>query len=548
MVRLCALKSPDPWIEFNSINPKEGSMKRKSKEEAIASQERRRFLKALGAGAATTWASGALGLALVRGAQPPDVARQESFGRMFRLPPFAPPTNAVRSALSELGKAGGIMDAQDDLEAGPVDLIVKEELNKINRNNPSHTAGVTFFGQFLDHDLTFDSRSRLGFPTQPITSANTRSAVFDLDSVYGGGPAQTPEIYDPDDRIKMKVESGGQFEDLPRDTSTQAALIGDPRNDENLMIAGLHAAFLLFHNRAVDQLRSQTKGASDDTVYSEARRLMTWHYQWIILHEFLPLIVGQAVIDDVLSGGRRFYNPLRDRDFIPVEWQIVYRFGHSMVRPSYRANMRGDNGQPFFGMIFDPKGQGAADPVDLRGGARAARRFVGWQTFFDFGDGEVRPNKMIDTKISTPLFRLPMGAIAGGTPPESLMQRNLLRHLTWQIPSGQAVAREMGVDRLAGADLSELQPILPSFIESTPLFYYILKEAEVIEAGERLGPVGGRIVAEVFLGLLNLDANSYLTAQPDWKPTLPTMDGAPESFRVIDFLKFAGVDPASRGQ
>jgi len=249
--------------------------------------------------------------------------------------------------------------------------------------------------------------------------------------------------------------------------------------------------------------------------------------------------------------GRQFYNPRRDQAFIPVEWQIVYRFGHSMVRPSYRANMQGDNGQPFFGMIFDPAGEGNSDPIDLRGGARAARRFIGWQTFFNFGgafSGDVRSNKQIDTKISTPLFHLPLGAIASGTPPVSLMQRNLLRHLTWQLPSGQAIAGEMGATQLSSADLSELQPISPTFVRSTPLFYYILKEAQIAEGGDHLGPVGARIVAEVFIGLLQLDPQSYLNVQPNWVPTLPTEGGTPESFRMIDFLKFAGVDPTSRGQ
>ena len=177
-----------------------------------------------------------------------------------------------------------------------------------------------------------------------------------------------------------------------------------------------------------------------------------------------------------------------------------------MVRPSYRANLAGDDGQPFFGFIFDPSQDGKADPDDLRGGARAPRRFVGWQTFFDFGDGEVKPNKKIDTKISTPLFHLPLGAIASHDPPTSLPQRNLLRHLTWQLPSGQAIARAMGVDAARRRPSShELAPLGVGFERSTPLWYYVLKEAEVLADGLHLGPVGGRIVAEVFIGLLQTD-------------------------------------------
>jgi heme peroxidase len=482
---------------------------------------------------------------------PPDPALTAHFGRMFHLPPFAPPTDAVRDALMALGAPGGIMDANDDLAAGPVALIVDPNLQLINRNNPTDTAGVTFFGQFLDHDMTFDQRSRLGFPTNPIHTQNARTCFFDLDSVYAGGPGDNPELYDPADPIKFLVESDGQFEDLPRDPINHVAIIGDPRNDENMMIAGLHAAFLLFHNHAVDLVRSQYPGLPDNDVYLQARRLTVWHYEWMLLHEFLPHVVPQSVIDDVLTNGRHFYNPLHDEAFIPVEFQITYRFGHSMVRPSYRANLHGDNGQPFFGMIFDPAGEGSPDPVDLRGGARAPRRFVGWQTFFDFGgaySADARPNKRIDTIVSTPLFHLPLGTIFNGMPPDSLMQRNLLRCLTWRLPSGQRIAQEMGIPSLSNADLAELQPIRASFVTDTPLFYYILKEAQLREDGLRLGPVGARIVAEVFIGLLQLDPDSYLTVQPDWLPTLPTHDGTPESFRMIDFLTFAGVDPISRGQ
>jgi hypothetical protein len=231
---------------------------------------------------------------------------------------------------------------------------------------------------------------------------------------------------------------------------------------------------------------------------------------------------------------------------MPVEFQTgTYRMGHSMVRPSYRANLAGDNGQPFFAFVFDPSQEGSADPDDLRGGARAPRRFVGWQTFFDFGDGEVKPNKRIDTKISTALFHLPLGAIASHDAPTALPQRNLLRHLTWQLPSGQSIARVMGVTPLAAADLRELAFLGAGFEHSTPLWYYVLREAEVAADGLHLGPVGGGIVAEVLVGLLQADPESYLASKPRWRPTLPAKSG---KFRMSDFLTFAGVDPQSRGQ
>jgi hypothetical protein len=296
-------------------------------------------------------------------------------------------------------------------------------------------------------------------------------------------------------------------------------------------------------------------------VFRAARRLTRWHYQWLILHEFLPRFIGQTRVDALLARGRHFYRPREA--FMPVEFQgAAYRFGHTLVRPSYRANLAGDQGAPFFGMIFDPAGEGQPDPVDLRGGGRAPRRFIGWQTFFDFGptftDGPdnshpaIRTNKKVDTHISTPLFRLPLAAIASGDPPISLPQRNLLRHLTWSLPSGQHIAREMQLPSsqvLSSRDLSELRPFGHRLDESTPLWYYVLKEAQVVEDGLCLGPVGGGIVGEVILGLLQLDPRAYLAVAPWWRPTLPTRSGrVAGDFTMIDFLTFAGVAPDQRGQ
>jgi hypothetical protein len=506
---------------------------------------RRSFLLRAGAGAGAVTVSRALGGALLPA---PPAARSSTvqtspttFGRIFpKLQPFAAATDAVKQQLNALGGKGGPLDASDDLSAGPVQLIIDPAKSVNNPNNSTHTAGTTFFGQFIDHDITFDTTSPLGIPTEPSSSRNSRTPSLDLDSVYGNGPASSPQLYESADRAKLRIDSGGLFEDLARDSSN-AAIIPDPRNDENLMIAGLHCAFILFHNRAVDEARAD--GAKTwQGAFQRARRLTTWHYHWMVLHEFLPLIVGQSLVDAVLTHGPRFYRPKLGQGFIPVEFQAAaYRFGHSMVRPSYRANLKGDGGNPFFGMIFDPAGDAQADPVDLRGGARAPRRFIGWPTFFDFGDREVKPNKTIDTKISTPLFNLPLGAIPSHDQPQVLPQRNLLRQLTWSLPSGQSLATAMGERALSAADLAELTPY--GFQSSTPLWYYCLKEAEVRAEGLTLGPVGGRIVAEVLIGLIRSDPASYLAQQRNWTPTA---NGAGSSFRMKDFLTYAGVDPESR--
>lgn len=503
---------------------------------------RRGLLAGIGAGTA---GAVALGSTSVRAGEATTSTPADRFGRMFPgLPAFAPATDRVRAAMMDLGKAGGVLDAKDALERGPIDLILDPALSVNNRDNQFHTAGTTFLGQFLDHDMTFDTTSQLGIPVPPEDSPNARTPALDLDSVYGGGPVSQPALYNPADPAKFRVESGGLFEDLPR-AADKTAIIADPRNDENLMIAGIHVAMLLFHNRVVDLVRSQ--GVPPSEVFSQARRIVTWHYQWIIVNEFLRQFCGYPIVTEVIYHGRDFYRPEPGPAFMPVEFQgACYRVGHTMVRPSYRANRAGDQGDPFFGFIFDPTQEGSPDPDDLRGGARAPRRFIGWETFFDFRDGEVKTNKRMDRRISTPLFRLPLATIPSHDPPISLPQRNLLRQITWSLPSGQAVARAMGIPTLDPGQLPELTRYGLGLERSTPLWYYTLAESELISDGVQLGPMSARLVAEVFVGLLQRDPNSYLSVQPNWRPTLPSTTAG--DFHMTDLLRFAKVDPASRGQ
>jgi hypothetical protein len=568
---------------------------------------RRRFLGGVGAAALATGAP----TIFVRAARASHQSssssrfvpiREDRFGRMFpNLPPFFKEnTPGLRAALQRVGMLGGILDAKDNLgdnnpvprngEQAAINLIALPALSVNNPNNPgaipgapAQTAGSTFIGQFIDHDLTFDQTSRLGIETQPAVSPNTRDPRFDLDSVYGDGPDENPELYERESRFgrskptKLRIESGGLFEDVPRNPNTMAAIIADPRNDENMMISGLQAAFIKFHNNAVDLVRQQDRRADSEEVFERARRLTRWHYQWIVVHEFLPQFVGEATANDILRNGTRFYRP-RD-PFIPVEFQgAAYRMGHTLVRPSYRANLGGDDpnspgGAAFFGMIFVPDDElkNASDPEDLRGGARAPRRFIGWQTFFDFGptftDGPnnpnpaIRPNKRVDAIVSTALLKLPVGTIAGAAPNEpilSLASRNLLRGITWSLPSGQSIAREIGAKVLTG-DNDPFLKQLRSFDthkedfnldKSTPLWVYVLNEGLALgDGGRHLGPVGGRIVGEVFVGLLEADQSSYFNADRRWKPTLPQRSGqVTGDFKMIDFLTFAGVAPDQRGQ
>ena len=493
-------------------------------------------------------------------------ASSMDFGRIFPdLPPFAEANDTVRAALLQVGMPGGIMDAGDDLSAGPKALIVDPTVDGnptvadsygTNPDNPTMTAGSTFVGQFIDHDITFDQTSQLGIPRNPLISPNTRTPLLDLDSVFGGGPGMRPDLYveNPDGSVgpQLKIGTGGVHEDLPRVANgdgSYTALVGDPRDDENVIVGGMHCAHILFYNRVLDELsehdlarfpavRAQREDPGNNyAAFLLAREVTLWHYQWLLVNEHLPQIAGQDVVNDVLARGNRFYRPPAGDTFMPIEFGAAgYRMGHSMVRPSYRANFTSGTGDstsatadPFFALVFDKNEPDFSDPVtydrdDLLGGYPAPRRYVGWQTFFDLGDGNVKNNKKIDPIVSSVLFTLPVPAIAPHTQtsPTVLPQRNLLRQLTWGLPSGQAIARAMCAPALAASDLDELAGVYPPFAQSTPLWYYILAEAKAIADGLNLGPVGGRIVTETLIGLLRGDPTSYLSVYPGFQPFLGT--------------------------
>jgi len=465
--------------------------------------------------------------------------RSGEFKKLFpHLPPFDHGNPAdIRERLLELGKFGGIMDAKDPRITGSNPL----EGNPQNEDNPNAamTVGFTFLGQFIDHDLTLDASPIEG----PPINVNFRSPALDLDSVYGEGPDLDRYLYKNEMEFLIDNAAPG---DLPRN-SFGTALIGDGRNDENVMISQLHLAFLKFHNRVVevvtasiplDQINDRQNKPRE--IFQRSQQLVRWHYQWIVVHQFLAATVEEATLNGLLDGSIPPVFP-QDEVFMPLEFSVAaYRFGHSQIRPGYQPN------PGFGGPIFDPTiSMADSDPDDMRGGTRAPRRFVNWNVFFDFGDvgsdGQptVKKNKKIDILISTPMFLLP--ASVGLPEPSSefrtLAGRNLLRQHQRGLASGQAIADELGVQPLDPADLAILGD--PDFIKDTPLWFYVLREAEVLGEAERLGPVGSRIVAGTIIGLLQKDPGSFLN-QPGWKPTLPRRAGqSPGDFDIQDFLEFA---------
>ncbi|HEX8702608.1 MAG TPA: heme peroxidase family protein [Myxococcaceae bacterium] len=457
------------------------------------------------------------------------------FGRLFpSLSAFAPDTPKVREALFELGKKGGLMDANDPPPPAT---------SPTNQDNETISAGFTFFGQFVDHDLSFDPTSILERQNDPEALENFRTPTLALDNLYGAGPRVSRHLYDSSNPAKFLIDKLSDApdaqEDVPRNRQG-TALIGDPRNDENVIVSQLHLVMLKFHNAVVNHLLA--KGMPEPLVFDEAQRMVRWHYQWIIINEFLPKIAGADVVRKVLSQHprERFYQ-FRHEPFIPVEFSVAaYRFGHSQVRPGYRVNAG------FAAAIFNAGLDGTlADPNDLRGGKRAARRFVEWEQFFNLTATPHQLSKRIDTRLSSALFTLVTGAPGqvGGTGvgtqanPLSLAQRNLLRGLALSLPSGQDMARRMGIKPLTPDQLSELKDLKVGFEHSTPAWYYILKEAQVANGGTSLAGVGARIVAEVMIGVMQGDRLSYLSANPRWKPELGNDKG---EFFIGDLIKFAG--------
>jgi hypothetical protein len=465
------------------------------------------------------------------------------FGRMFPALPPRTPTGLHEAEV--FGLPGGKMDAG---QTTTVD------------ENPDLPAGFTFLGQFIDHNITFDPTSVLGHAADVNALTDFRPPRLDLANLYGSGPTAQPYLYDPDSH-GTKLAHSADGVDLAR-TSANVALIGDPRNDENLLLAQTHLAMIKFHNALVDGLRNgkfsnvfgqflPSKPPDEppteqpgvplgrlldvsnyyDEIFACAQELASWHYQWIIVHEFLPLIADPAVVAGVERDGPQFFHP-GHHPFMPVEFSVAgYRaVGHPTVRSTYQVN------EKFSAKIFPDDPDAPTTPrMDLRGGPVDAEDAVDFSFFFRTDPTRVPQSaKRFEAKLNTQLLDLPVTAVPGAQqgalarPVASLAVRNLLRSEALELPSGQDVARKVGEIPLTDAQLDSTGPIY--------LWYYLLKEAEVLGDMRHLGPVGSRIVAETLIGLLDADPNSYRAAFPRWRPTLG--DG---TFTMVDLLRVAGV-------
>jgi heme peroxidase len=373
------------------------------------------------------------------------------FGRMFPdLKPFRP----ADADLIELAKST------------LTDSIPPEEDPAGDNTIP---AGFTYFGQFVDHDITFDPTLDFPVVNDPELQASARTPNLDLDSVYGLGPVLQPELYQDENQpgipdpatARFRIGTTNvddldrQFEipdpkpnDLPRvnDPAQPRAVIADGRNDENLIIAQLHLAFLKFHNLILASSPTPTQG---ETPFDAARRLVRWHYQWIVLNDFLPRVIDQAVLDDIRKNGRKFYNfkgkPFNGTPFMPVEFSVAaYRLGHSMIRDVYDfnrvfsrdTNSIGVRGRLDLLFLFTGTGRFAGVPT-LPG-----RWIIDWRRFFEVdGSGLLNFARKLNTKLATILGMLTDVPASQSEALKMLPVRNLLRGSRVGLPTGQAVPR-----------------------------------------------------------------------------------------------------------
>jgi hypothetical protein len=421
-------------------------------------------------------------------------------------------------------RAGGAVSPREIAEDPDLRNLVEETFKS---NIP---AGYTYFGQFIDHDITFDPTPLQMRRNDPSGIHNFRTPRLDLDSVYGRGPDDQPYLYDQSDKGKMligvvmgsRVREGkvvpSRLRDLPRNAQGRA-LIGDMRNEENAIVSQIHLAFLLAHNTLVD--RAKNKGLPD--AFGAARRTLCWLYQYIAWNDFIKRVTGdetqRRALRLVEAGGKSaqwelglkdVYN-WKDQPFMPVEFSAAaYRFGHSMVRNEYRMNESIRTSNKFV-PLFDGNPAESAD--DLRGfQPMRDNNVIQWDWFLNMTtsraeDGFPQMARKIDSKLANALAFLPQAS----RPMNLLAYRNLKRGVALGLPAGTTMAQKYG-----------LNPLKLQRGEPDALWFYILREAaddsNGESAGNKLGPLGSLIVCATFAGLLLGDPSSYFNIAPRWTP------------------------------
>jgi len=568
------------------------------------SQHRRKLLQATLAGVTTQLSPFALAQPNAAGSSTGSVVGQEVGGSYVRLFPNLPAAKFAEEDLVRLACGDGkeligmsaepevIKDSQGKPQRdanGHLIVTATAENEQDDEENFGLASGYTYLGQFIDHDLTLNPVNHFGPSVTTSTMPNLRSAAFDLDNIYGRGPVDQPYLYAADGRSLLNgrrlTRAGVQTNAYDHPRLQGRAVLGDKRNDENVLVSQMHRAFVAFHNKVV----ADHPKAS----FEEVRQIVTQHYQWMILTDFLPKLVGTATMSALLpdfgTGGKvtRTAPQLTiaaqlGQGRLPLEFtDAAYRLGHSLIRPVYRLNteMRGTEQERRINPTLSGRRQifAASGNAGLNGfRAYPPEWAIDWNLYFEVdrkldlaslnqGPARVQAAYKIDTSLVNPLAFLPEfstptgpGSYArdkDGNPLtkmgniSNLAQRNLLRGQQHALPSGQDVARAMGIEPIATRDLmvgkatveglAENKSIAEygdSFANAAPLWFYILAEAQyawnqkvkaMVSASDSernavptpMGPVGGQIVAQTFIALMKNDPRSILHANLDWRPS-----------------------------
>ncbi|MDJ0612772.1 MAG: peroxidase family protein [Rhizobiaceae bacterium] len=403
------------------------------------------------------------------------------------------------------------------------DCLVETMRTTDIKNGPAD-AGMTFFGQFVDHDITLDATSAIGTKVDPRNIRNIRTPSLDLDCVYGDGPEASNYLYSQEHEGFMLFGREDNPHDLPRNCKGRA-LIGDFRNDENIIVSQVQGAFIALHNILMSHVEEEDEVASDiehcaqmgirtqvwDKItppklkgFEQVRRFIRLHYQWIVLNEFLPAFVDKKVIHSVLER-----DPFGSHaPIMPAEFSVAaYRFGHATVQPEYKLTKNGDPMHLFAMKGFGPRGTDST---------------VEFAQFFDVAGTRAQKALPVGTDMAETLFELPDNIVAaplnwdGHEIPipmaKKLGLRNILRdRSSLLIASGQQMARKLHLDPLPAPDA-----LTDHHVTKTPLWFYCLQEAKEKGKG-RLTGVGGCIVASVIIRLLKLDPESVLN-NPGFEP------------------------------
>jgi hypothetical protein len=575
----------------------------------------------------------------IRVAAPPagtDIAVDEQADFGYLIPPLDAPEHYLPETAETLGEL-------DELGNLMVDAVEPEDApDETSAADSTMPPVLTYWGQFLDHELTArtDRESIITSVVNahpPVSSStvesqfrNARTPRFDLDSVYGGspiGPGVTADVVTvisgmrhPTHVNKMRVgtavdpgplpDSLDEHRDLPRYVQVQAsvrdaalrlaqasmsqeeferfsselgqrALIGDTRNDENLVVAQFHLSFLRFHNKAVDFLASHKTGWLPD--FASAQVLTRLHYQWLIVEGYLKGVCDPAVVDRVVQDRASHFFRFRAEfdarrqntrlgNALPLEFSVAaYRFGHSMVRAFYDYNK--NFGRPGSGilpnaslnLLFGFTGGGG----NIAGDKKLPKNWViDWTRFIgvaphDSSDGQpARVARKIDTDLAPPLGKMVKEGndeadVQLKTLFKHLARRNLRRGYNLRLATGQAVHKYLqqhgAVETGPITDVSTIfhsKPPLRDFLRNTqskmhqrtPLWFYLLAEAEA-GGGNRLGELGSWLVASTFIGVLLADPDSALSRgfAPSQSPL--RMPDNSEVDSLAKWMSFARVMP-----